>query len=107
MDQEKGSPAPIQKSPYHPTLIPGTSKIALCVEAIRRSCENVIDLSLQPAPLLQIARVSRRESIEVSLEAADNVVDQRQRVAHVDGLTTVARRAHLDLSGAGLLHSRQ
>jgi hypothetical protein len=24
MDQEKGSPAPIQKSPYHPTLIPGT-----------------------------------------------------------------------------------
>jgi len=25
MDQEKGSPAAVQESPYHSTLIPGTS----------------------------------------------------------------------------------
>jgi hypothetical protein len=32
MDQEKGSPAPIQKSPYHPTLIPGTRSKCLTLE---------------------------------------------------------------------------
>ena len=26
MDQEKGSPAAVQKSPYHSALIPGTSR---------------------------------------------------------------------------------
>jgi hypothetical protein len=31
MDQEKGSPAAVQESPYHSTLIPGTSSFAfLC-----------------------------------------------------------------------------
>jgi hypothetical protein len=27
MDQEKGSPAAVQESPYHSTLIPGTSDV--------------------------------------------------------------------------------
>ena len=29
MDQEEGSPAAVQKSPYHPTLIPGTRSLNL------------------------------------------------------------------------------
>jgi hypothetical protein len=39
MDQEEGSPAAIQKSPYHSTLIPGTSIVPRSV-ALRGSCRR-------------------------------------------------------------------
>jgi hypothetical protein len=52
MDQEKGSPAPIQKSPYHPTLIPGTS------------FPQAIEMILQHA-VLHAQRMGHRSDIAV------------------------------------------
>ena len=36
MDQEEGLPAAVQKSPYHPAVIPGTSEIEACVRLAGR-----------------------------------------------------------------------
>src|SRR4029077_15272401 len=64
LDQEKGPPAAVQKSPYHSTLIPGTS------DPLEKAGLLILDMvgqaaSIAEANYQQAAEVSRKLSAQL------------------------------------------